>query len=104
MQCGIPHGSCLGPLLFNIYANDFPHCLSRSSPNMYADDTTVTYSADDIETLYDDLNEELTNTSEWMRSNKLSLNASKSEFVIVGHIRQLNSIEKPVPVMIDEDS
>ena len=63
---------------------------------MYADDTTVTYSADDIETLCDDLNEELTNISEWTRSNKLSLNARKSEFLIVGHRRQLNRIEKPV--------
>ena len=63
IQCGIPQGSCLGPLLFIIYVNDFPHCLSRSSPNMYADNTTVTYSVDDIETLCDDLNEEVANIS-----------------------------------------
>ena len=44
---------------------------------MYADDTTVTYSAEDIEALCDDLNEELTNISEWMQSNKLTLNASE---------------------------
>ena len=49
-------------------------------------------SAEDIETLCDDLNEELANISEWMRSNKLSLNANKSEFLIVGHKRQLNGI------------
>ena len=35
---------------------------------------------------------------------KLSLNASKSEFLIVGRKRQHNSIEKPVQLMIDEDS
>ena len=39
-----------------------------------------------------------------MRSNKLSLIARKSEFLIVGHKRQLNGIEKSVQVMIDEDS
>ena len=71
---------------------------------MYADDTTVTYSADDIETLCDDLNEELSNISELMRSNRLSLNAGKSEFLIVGHKRQLNGIEKPVQLMIEDDS
>ena len=35
--------------------NDFPHYLSRSSPNMYIDDTTLTYSTEDIETPCDDL-------------------------------------------------
>ena len=39
-----------------------------------------------------------------MRSNKLSLSARKSEFLIVGHKRQLNGIEKSVQVMIDDDS
>ena len=63
---------------------------------MYADDTTVTYSVEDVETLCDDSNEELANISEWMRSNKLNLNASKSEFLIVGHKRQLNGIQQHV--------
>ena len=71
---------------------------------MYADDTTVTYSANDMETLCDDLNEELSNISEWMRSDKLSLNASKSEFLVVRHKRQLNVIQQPVRLMVDEDS
>ena len=60
--------------------NDFAQCLVKSSPNMYTDDTSVTCSAEDIHTLCDDLRTELTNTSEWMRQNKLSLNANKSEF------------------------
>ena len=74
--------------------NDFPHCLSRSSPNMYSDGATVTYSAEDIEAICDYLNEELANISEWMPSIKLSLNPSKSEFLIVGQKRQLNSIQE----------
>ena len=77
-------GSCLGPLLFILYVIDFAQCLVKSSPNMYADDTSVTCSAEDIDTLCDDLRTELTNISEWMRQNKLSLNANKSEFLIVG--------------------
>ena len=43
------------------------------------------------------------NISEWMCSNKLSLNASKSEFLIVGHKGQLNGIQQPVQLKIDED-
>ena len=93
---GIPQGACLGPFLFILYVNDFVQCLVKSSPNMYADDTSVTCSAEDIDTLCDDLRTELTNISELMRQNKLSLNANKSESVIVGHRIQLNGIHELV--------
>ena len=46
----------------------------------------------------------LGNISEWMPSKKLSLDASKSEFLIVGHKRQLNSIQQPVQLKIGDDS
>ena len=39
--------------------NDFAQCLVKPSPNMYSDDTRVTCSAEDIDTLYDDLRTEL---------------------------------------------
>ena len=71
--------------------------------NIYADDTTVTYSAENTEALCDNLNEELANISDWMRSNNLSLNSSKSEFLIVGHSRQLNSIQQQVQLKIGDD-
>ena len=41
IECGIPQGSCLGPLLFILYINDFENCLKSMIPNMYADDTCV---------------------------------------------------------------
>ena len=42
--------------------------------------------------LITDVKNELENISNWMRINKLSLNASKSEFMVVGHRRKLNRI------------
>ena len=63
---------------------------------MYADDTSVTCFAGDMEELCNDLRNELTNISEWMRLNKMSLNTKKSEFMIIGHKRQLNRIQNPV--------
>jgi len=39
LTCGIPKGTILGPLLFLVYINDLPNCLSISKPRMYADDT-----------------------------------------------------------------
>ena len=96
VQCGIPQGSCLGPLLFILYVNDFEQCLENCTPNMYADDTSVTCFAEDMEELCNDLQNELRNISDWMRQNKMSLNTKKSEFMIIGHKRQLNRIQNPI--------
>ena len=71
IQCGIPQGFCLGPLLFIIYLNDFERSLEFSKANIYADDTNVTIASNDIEKLVADAQEELLNISEWLRVSKL---------------------------------
>ena len=45
LNCGVPQGSIIGPLLFVIYINDLPNCLNVATPRIYADDTDVTFSA-----------------------------------------------------------
>ena len=52
---------------------------------MYADDTSVTCSAEDIDELRSDLRAEVDNTAEWLRQHKLSLNTDKTEYMVVGH-------------------
>ena len=45
VTCGVPQGSNLGPILFLIYINDLPNCLNHAIPRMFADDTSISYSA-----------------------------------------------------------
>ena len=40
---GIPQGSILGPLCFNLYVNDMPLIMQNVQVCMYADDTTLFY-------------------------------------------------------------
>ena len=52
---------------------------------MFADDTSIIYSADSIEQLQNVMNSELKNLNDWLIiANKLSLNITKSEFMIIG--------------------
>ena len=85
IECGIPQGSCLGPLLFIIYLIDFERCLEYSRANMYADDTEITISSNNQVELIETAQAELLNISEWMRINKLSRNPTKTEYMIIDH-------------------
>ena len=81
ISLGVPQGSILGPLLFLIYINDLSKVSHVFSMLMYADDTTLYCNLDDS-TSDILLNNELTKITDWLSSNKLSLNVKKTKFMV----------------------
>ena len=81
INCGVPQGSSLGPLLFLLYINDFRACLSQTSCGHFADDTFIIYNNKKPKSIETVINTELKQVTKWLRLNKLSLNTGKTEVI-----------------------
>ena len=87
ITCGVPQGSVLGPILFIIYTNDLPMSLNKSKCILFADDTTIYIAGLNINELMDSMNNDLTILDDWFRANKLSLNTSKTAYMVFNKIQ-----------------
>ena len=78
VSIGLPQGSTLSPVLFLIYINDFPKVSSKFNITLFADDSTLSMSDPNINTLVTRINTELVHVKEWTVANRLTVNVQKT--------------------------
>ena len=69
VNCGVPQGSILGPLLFIIYINDFCNSSTLLSFVLFADDSNLFFSHKNPNILVRTVNNELEKVTQWIRAN-----------------------------------
>ena len=82
ISTGVPQGSILGPLLFLLYINDIENCSKIISFVMYADDTNAFHSDKCLKSLMHVMQEEMNEVIKWLNVNKLSINTTKTKYII----------------------
>ena len=73
LNCGVPQGSILGPLLFLLYINDLPQAIQNSDVRLYADDTCISFKHKNVKVIEEKLNQDFNSLCDWFLDNKLSI-------------------------------
>ena len=102
ISSGIPQGSILGPLLFNIYINDIFYFIKEDKITNYADDTTPYAIENSIDKLIDTLEEDINIILTWFDNNFFKLNPDKCKLLITNHAENVAIKIKDVNIIAEK--
>ena len=88
-ECGVLHGSILGPSLFLLCINDIPNISSIPQSHVHTDDACILYRDSDLNSLVIIVNQDMQKITEWFASNKLNINVNKSTAMLFHPVKKL---------------
>jgi ribonucleases P/MRP protein subunit RPP40 len=98
---GVPQGSILGPLFFLIFINDLPYFLKNFLSFLFADDTSLFLSNQDLDQLLLEFNKSIDYFIKWCYFNRLDINWDKTELMF---FTQKRKIDFPKTIKIQDKS